>query len=306
MSPRIQVTAQDLRRAIGHVIHRGYYRREAELREAKRRGWAARDAYAARLHEIVAHPLQAAELPIHLVTFSGRRDLPEQVASLRSLLEHAGAPRSVTIVSDGTHDDGQRALLEEAAPRTHVVNWREVTATQLPPTVAAYAERQAMGKKLAVELALPFASPTLYVDADVLFFSGARELPLLASAAEYPRYLLDDGPWFDVRLLEGEHEQLDPANGGVLLIPRPLAWDAALARLARLDDGPEFHSEQTLLHLALRSAGARPLDPERYVVSLCDRYSVDDKYADKDIVLRHYTSPVRHKFWCAVDDDLHR
>jgi hypothetical protein len=155
-----------------------------------------------------------------------------------------------------------------------------------------------MGRKLAVELALPLDGPTVYLDSDVLAFAAAAELPALAGESWY---LVDcEDVYLDRRLLRSHDEAASPVNAGFLVLGRPPDWEDALARLARLDGEPGFHTEQTLVHLALHAAGARPLDARRYVVATDDMARRGDAHRPRGPVLRHYTSPVRHKFWRAV------
>jgi hypothetical protein len=161
-----------------------------------------------------------------------------------------------------------------------------------------------MGKKLAAELSLPLAGLTLYVDADVLFFARARELSAAPLEGVAPRYLRDCGPYLDERLITRARESRDPVNGGAFLVHERLRWERALARLATLRGPPSFFTEQTLLHLAMHASGARALDPARHVVSRTDELRLADEHAGPGIVLRHYTTPIRHKLWCAVGRGL--
>lgn len=274
----------------------------ARTAAAEWRGGFVRRAYGRRLGSVPPPPEPPRALALSVVSFSGERDLLEQVASIRSLLAHAGAPASWTIVSDGTHAARSRALLEAVHPCVGVVALADAVVAHLCPAVARYARRHPMGKKLALELSLPLDGATLYVDADVLFFPGAARLASLLDGGDdrAPRYLLDCGAYLDRRLLRHRGEAVGPVNGGVFLLRRPLDWRAALGRLDRLDGVPDFFTEQTLLHLAMHGSAARPLDPVRYVVSLQDERAFGDAFAGPGIVLRHYTTPVRHKLWCAA------
>jgi len=60
-------------------------------------------------------------------------------------------------------------------------DWWDIVRPNLPRRVHDYAKVNPMGKKLAVELSLPIDRPTIYADADVLFFPAARSLASLAS-----------------------------------------------------------------------------------------------------------------------------
>lgn len=264
-----------------------------------------RRGYAALLPLLAARPVDPPrDLGLELWTFSCQRDLPEQVASLRSFLRHAGRPRRITVVSDGSHVPAARALLARLDPVVRVVDWDRVASCEVPRAVRTWAHRgdggaaTAMVRKLAVELSLPVDGPTVYADADVLFFPGAADLAGLGADGR-PRYLPDCGAgYLDDRLADPDDP--DPVNAGFFALRRPLDFSGALRRLARLGGPPRFHTEQTVLHVALHDSGGVPLDRGRFVLSVADMHRRGDAFAGDGIALRHYTTPVRPKLWRAV------
>src|ERR1043166_5245747 len=50
-------------------------------------------------------------ISIDVFSYSGARRLAEQVASIRSFLQHAGRPNRFVVVSDGTHSSENADLL---------------------------------------------------------------------------------------------------------------------------------------------------------------------------------------------------
>ena len=71
---------------------------------ARAEGRAIRAIYAASLRSIVRRAITPPrDLPFEVYAYSGESALPEQIASIRSLLRHAGRPKKITIVSDGTY-----------------------------------------------------------------------------------------------------------------------------------------------------------------------------------------------------------
>jgi hypothetical protein len=50
----------------------------------------------------------------------------------------------------------------------------------------------------------------------------------------------------------------------------------------------------------MKRAGAAPFDSAKFVLQLDDQFEWRDRYAGRDLVLRHYVNPVRHKFWTAL------
>ena len=268
-----------------------------------------RRLYSGALEAVVDSPLATGgERDLTVYTFSSKDHLPEQVASLRSLLRNFGVPRQILVVSDGSHTAAASGLLERVHPAVSVVHHRDVIGTQLPPAVRRYAGTSPMGVKLAIELSMPVRGPTLYADADVLFFPGIVELagPALRDG-DRPRYLQDfDSRFLDERLLADVSEAERPANAGVLLLFRPLVWDDALERLEALAEEPSFLTEQTLVHLAMRASGGTPLPRDRFVLEVDDEQDWRDRYGGPDIALRHYcfSVAVQSKLWLNVGDDL--
>jgi hypothetical protein len=271
----------------------------------------------ARIRRSMAHPARRAclrdaigggtprapraVLGLSVLSFSGQRDLPEQIASIRSFLRHVGEPADWTIVSDGSHSSLARTVLGGLHRCVRLRRLDEIVRPDLPAEVVRYAAGDSMGKKLALELSLPVRRRTLYVDADVVFFAGARALPrLIASSDGRPWYLPDCGRYFDDRLLS-RTEAAHPVNGGLFATSAPLDWRTALARLRDLNGRPHYHSEQTLLHLAMHRSEARPLPVDAFVLSRRDEHRATDAFAGRDVALRHYTTPVRPKLWPAVE-----
>jgi hypothetical protein len=269
---------------------------------------SARRVYDERLDEIVAAGAaeRASQVELEVLSFACERDLPEQVASVRSFLANVGVPTAFTIVSDGSHSQRSRELLEGLHSRVEVVDWQSVSRPGLPQALWDYGESNWRGKKLLVLASLPVERPLFYTDADVLFFAGATELQdLPAQSEDGPRFLPDcdaEGPFLDVSMLtDHEEEELDSINAGVIYIPKPLDWTPALVRLVRrLRSGRATFTGQTVVHLALHDSGARPFDRSRYVVAVDDRSLDEDPYVRHETVLRHYVAPVRHKFWTTL------
>jgi hypothetical protein len=281
-------------------------RERRRLRQLEAAAASARRAFEELLPAAAAAPIAAgAAVDLVTVAFSSRDDLPEQVLSLRSLLQHVGVPRRALVVSDGSHAAPDVALLQGIHPAVEVVAWEELAPDPLPAAVARYARAQPFGRKLALMLALPLEAPTVYADADVVFRPAAASLRTeLAPPHAAARFLHDEEPYLDRRLLRHRGEACMPLNAGLVALGQAPDWEEPLHRLEGLRGVPAFHTEQTLLHLALRTLGATPLDPERYVVATDDRFCAADRHAGCEVAARHYTTPVRHKLWTTGDGSL--
>lgn len=256
----------------------------------------------ARLETIVHRPVPTnATLPFEVFSYSGEDMVPEQVASIRSLLRFAGRPQQFTIVSDGTHSERSGELLRRLDPCITVSAANDWQPRNIPPVAASYLANHPTGKQLALIMSLPRNGPALYVDSDVLFFPGARTLPLLLEQSDAPAsYLADCRLSADERLYRNEEEKRNPVNTGVLFLSRKIDWSQSIARLLELEGEPNFFTNQTMTHLAMIAAGALPLDAAKFVLQLDDQFELADRYAGPDLVLRHYVNPVRHKFWATL------
>jgi hypothetical protein len=266
---------------------------------ARAEGNAIRKVYWASLPTIVRRPVKARRnLPFEVYAYSGENALPEQIASIRSLLRHAGRPSRFTVVSDGTYSARSIALLlavDASVSVADAADWRPAT---LPEKLRPYLTEHPTGKQLALIMSLPVASPALYIDSDVLFFPGAEALGSINDAHDH--YLSDCQLSADERLFRAPQERHDPVNTGVLFLAHKLDWSLSLERFLELDGPPTFFTNQTMTHLTMRANGARALDSQKFVLQLDDQFVYRDRYASREIVLRHYVNPARHKFWTAL------
>jgi hypothetical protein len=261
---------------------------------------ATRAAYRRALPFVVRRRLRPiGEIPVHVVAFSSASDLPEQIASLRSFLRFVGRPLSITVTSDGSHDERERRLLRRVERGVSVMRYDEYARSDLPARVLRYAEVHPMGKKLMVIASLR-SFPALYVDSDVLFFPAAGEPSVHAILSARRTMYLQQG-WsvgYDRRVLpESEGAAV---NAGFLILSEPLDWNAAFARMPAEPTSDDLYLEQTLVHIAMRSAGATPLPAGAWAVHGRDHFRYRDSEDPRETVLRHYVSMTRYKFWLAL------
>jgi len=269
---------------------------------ARLRGHLTRSLYRSALAQIVQRPIsQTQAVPATVYALSCERDLPEQVASIRSFLRYVGIPDQFIVISDGSYTPQSCQWLCQIHPCVTVVPITELIRSDLPPAVYTYAAQQAMGKKLAALLSIPINGPTLYTDSDILFFPGATDLAgAILSTDQDCRYLPDCTNKFDQRVIYNPSENLNPINAGFILFKHKLDWDFALERLTTLNKLNNYFTEQTLVHLTLHHNQAIPLDPQLYVLSIEDQFIYPDRFANQKIAIRHYVNNVRHKFWFSI------
>jgi hypothetical protein len=264
-------------------------------------GNAVRTLYRCFLPFIVRRRVHSSRsVDLDVFAYSNEQNLPEQVASIRSFLRHAGHPRSFTVLSDGSHSARSIRLLERIDPGVSVQR-TDVAGPASLDKFKRYLETHPTGKQLGLIMNLPRDRPAFYTDSDVLFFEGAKDL-LQGLAGDHVSacYLADCRFSGDDRLLRDASEKQHPVNTGVLLLFRPLDWSLSLARFAELEGEPNFFTNQTMTHLTMHQNSTIPFDPQRYVLQLDDQFVFRDRYASARLVLRHYVNPVRHKFWTSL------
>jgi hypothetical protein len=269
---------------------------------ARAEGNATRTIYRALLPSIARHRSpRGARVPFNVFAYSDEKSLPEQVASIRSFLKYVGRPNRFTIVSDGTLSDRSCGILKDLDPVISVSGFEPWIPAGLPTKIYPYLTTHPTGKQLALIMSLPVDGPTLYVDSDVLFFPAASELIRLSEKGGAPAlYLADCRLSADERLFRGQAEKAQPVNTGVLFLFEKLDWTLALRRFLELQGLPTFFTNQTMTHLTMHANGAAALDERKYVLQLDDQFVYPDRYASRDLALRHYVNPIRHKFWTAI------
>jgi hypothetical protein len=159
-----------------------------------------------------------------------------------------------------------------------------------------------MARKLAVVLRAQGNDNVLFSDADVLLLGSGAELVAAAQAGDTAWYNQEPGE------LNGDRQLLEYAcaagwappaarfNCGLLYLPQGCLAPADAERILALGahDTSSYFIDQTILALLLGAQGARPLPPERYLVSADGQFygEVDADY--QTLAMRHFTTPVRH------------
>ena len=269
---------------------------------ARLKGNSRRKIYRALLPIVGRKPVRPPrEIALDVFSYSGENTLPEQVASIRSFLQHVGRPKRFTVFSDGSYSDRSVDLLKHVDPTVSVQLSIQSPPEDLPTKFRQYVTTHPTGKQLALIMSLPKNGPALYIDSDVLFFPAAVDLVARTSDQHVPAYYLSDCQFSgDTRLLHDANEQAQPVNTGVLLLFEKLNWSLGIDRFLELQAEPNFFTNQTITHLTMHANGARPLDPVKYVLQLDDQFVYPDRYAGAALALRHYVNPVRHKFWTSL------
>ncbi|MBD2665779.1 hypothetical protein B6N60_02284 [Richelia sinica FACHB-800] len=272
---------------------------------AKIQGQLIRSLYTKSLNQIVKFPIQhQRQVDIDIYAFSCERDLAIQVANIRSFLRFVGIPAKFVVISDGTYTTKSIHTLQQIHNCVQVFDWQELLTNYVHPIIRKFAVNSpqkaimAFWKRLAVLTSMSIDKPTIYTDADILFFPGAETIIKLCQSDEsHAWYLPDCLPSLDARLLLNHEKELHPVNAGFFLLQQQIDWQEALDRVEQVIDVPEYFTEQTVVHLAMHKAQAKPLNSEKFVLHVNDQFRYQDNCNYQQVALRHYVSDIRHKFW---------
>lgn len=248
-------------------------------------------------------------LPLTFLTFGGaahRSMLRECLLSLERVWPRL--PR-VRVVSDGSLDPQRvRRDLRHWKGEIEVLSWRDLTARLAAPrfaTLVRFAERNAMGAKMAAVVASALEGPTLYCDVDVLWFRYPETLQALlaAAGASGPRLALspDCRPAYDPELVPSRLPELAAPPylcAGLLFAEGDFLAACALWDLLEYAAEKGIGvTEQTILAEAHRQLGGRSWPESEIALFEADRTSLGLSFRDQPWAARHYVGPVRHLFW---------
>jgi hypothetical protein len=245
-------------------------------------------------------------LPLTFLTFGGaghRLMLRECLASLGRSWPRL--PR-IRAVSDGSLDPAvvARDLAGWGGP-FEVLSWQDLAARLAAPRFASlvrFAERDAMGRKLAAIVASALEAPTLYCDVDVLWF---RAPPTLEALVGVPGTKLavspDYQPMYDPALVPGRLPELarPPFYCAGLLYAEGdfLAACEVADLLGHAAERGISVTEQTILAEADRQLGGRSWPADEIALCDHDRFTLGPSFRGRPWAARHYVGAVRHIFW---------
>lgn len=237
-------------------------------------------------------------VPVVLATITGKVDFPGIVPMLTGFLTRVGRPERIVVVDDGKLRPSERECILSISPLVEFVVPTIDPALPGADELRAYGELDAMGKKLALLIALTTNGdhPVAYVDTDVWFSMNCQPyVDLLTGDITHPWFMEDTSEIsLDSRVLP---ESQPHVNSGFLVLPPSIDWTDALTSSRELIAVPEWFTEQTVVHRALHQHGARILPPEKFVLAWDDQYSPHDRVHERQVAVRHYVNPVRHKYW---------
>lgn len=249
-------------------------------------------------------------IDLHVVAFSSLKDYEEQILSILSFVKYVGQPASWIIYSDGSHTEREIEGIHEVFSFAKIIkkdigeNYLDINNVKLAlqpfqKELLHFADNFVMGKKLFFYLNYPITKPTLFLDSDVLFYKKASMLKSILHQST-PGWYLPDATWgcLDSRYKDKVKEEVDQLNFGFTLINKELPdLSEGMMFLKELNSTYEYFSEQTIMHIISKSNNFKPLNSQDFVVDSGDQFDFAYLYTPKNLAIRHYTGPVRHKMW---------
>jgi hypothetical protein len=212
----------------------------------------------------------------------------------------------VRVITDGSLDP-QRVKHQLAwwGGALEVISWQDLRAQLAEPrfaTLLRFAERDAMGRKLAAIVASALDSPTLYCDVDFLWFRYPSTLADLL-AGEGTRLVMspDVQPMYDQALVPERlpHLATPPYYCAGLLFARGdfLAEADVTELLAFAAERGIGVTEQTILAEVDRQLGGDTWPTNEIALGEDDRFSLGPSFRRREWAGRHYVGQVRHLLW---------
>jgi hypothetical protein len=265
--------------------------------------WERRRAYSVRSRYHLLPPLSVDKKPARFVVLTTPESLKDAMWTAWSwyrYLQPLGYELQVAV-------DGQIAELEIATVRQlfpGVVIYEVESSLDFlgdkSPALSTFLKVHPLGKKLGLVLALSAQGALLYADYDVLAFNTPAEILAYAERNIACCMVEDSAGNFDPKIVERCRalglECIAGFNSGLLYVPKgALSIDLAAELLAGWSPNhPSWFTEQTVLSVLMRSAGAQPLPIRRYVVNTRRQFYWDMDIDYAAVVARHFVTPVRH------------
>jgi Nucleotide-diphospho-sugar transferase len=260
---------------------------------------------AARVLPVGSWPAKPA-LDFDFLTFGGIAHLGMIRETLLSLARAWPALPRVTVATDGTLSPAQAlaALSWWPGEPPRVVDWRQLVGTVVEryPDLGRFAERDAMGRKMAAVASIALQGDVFYSDVDVLWL---REPPSLAKFRDGKGVRLamstDIMPSYDKRLVPEILPDLSQPPylcAGLSYARGDFLAAAGVEPLLRraAEDGIGV-TEQTIFAEADRRMGGECFPLEEIAIIVDDRVSLTSSVRRAEWSARHYVGRVRHLFW---------
>lgn len=244
-----------------------------------------------------------------VISFSSNKDFSEQVLSILSFIRYVGTPAAWLIYSDGTHGDNEIEKIKAAFSFLKVIkedvnnfqndNYLRESLRPFKKELVHYAEKSPLGMKLLLYLNFKIKRTTIFLDSDVLFYEKSSCLQAMLQG-KHGGWFLPDEAWgsLDSRFLNYTIAESIQVNAGFFIALKDFTTvTEGLTFLKTLDFKYEYFSEQTIFHIIISNNNFIPLNTDVFKINSGDQFLLKYLCSPKNIAIRHYTTPVRHKMW---------
>lgn len=232
-----------------------------------------------------------------LFSFSGASGFEDQILSIYSFVYYVGFPLKWIIYSDKSYTEYHINMFRKIFPFVEVKDWDLTKSFENNGNVKEYLSVCPLAKKLNIILDHEYKdTQSIYVDSDIVFYKNMSYY--------FNSNLLSKGLWYVPDTLGNPknyfyvpRESIYPLNSGLLILNNKFDFEDIYQYFKNLKGNYGYFSEQSSFEYAFRRQGANILDPRQFIIDTSDQFDFSNKYDPRDIAMRHYTSPVRHKMW---------
>jgi hypothetical protein len=251
-------------------------------------------------------------ISMEVASFSSCNDFPEQVLSILSFVRFVGTPIKWTLYSDGSHTKKQIKQLQKDFDFLFIksINFAELSSIEdlckdeIKPYhkyILDYGKKLALGRRLFYYLHHKIEFPTLFIDSDILFYDRANSFDIILTEEPKPDgWFMPDAVWgcLDSRYKESYTEQFYQVNAGFMLVNKEFdIIKNGLDFFKIIDYNYQYFSDQTIFQIILKDNAFMPLTPKTFILDSGDQFDFSYLAKPKEMAVRHYTGPVRHKMW---------
>jgi hypothetical protein len=255
---------------------------------------------------------QKKSIEMEVASFSSCNDYSEQLLSILSFLRYVGIPVKWTIYSDGSHTQKQ---IDHVLGNFDFVIFKSINFPELSSIenlckddikpyheyILDYGNKLALGRRLFYYLHHNIELPTLFIDSDILFYDKADSFDVILAENPKPAgWFMPDAVWgcLDSRYKEKHDEQFYQVNAGFMLLNKEFnILKNGLDFFKTIDYKYEYFSDQTIFQIILKDNSFMPLTPKTFILDSGDQFDFSYLSHPKEMAVRHYTGPVRHKMW---------
>ena len=260
---------------------------------------------------IVSHWPMPRRLPIKetrdltLLSMCGRRHLSMLQECLLSIYKTWSKIPHLKIVSDGSMSKEEIYGALSWWPCSYeTFDWKEIAESeryksQRYECISAFAQKSVVGRKLMSILYFGSQEPTLYCDADILWFDGLPGMSLIKAKDVQLALMEDYQPSYDESLSSDDTlGSLPYLNSGLVYINEDLLefpWFRDFVKQATVSSN--HFTEQTILAMSAHEVSSFSWDPDKIACSVYKRDSLSPTFLGETWAARHYVGGVRHLFW---------